>query len=141
VVRQRRQAAVETANVVSYLVILEVDNRSGKLLPGMTANVEIVTGRAEQALRVPTTALRFRPKAGDRPAGKAVRTGSHVFVVNEADPYKPVRKAVKLGLQGEEYVQVTAGLRQGEKVLVRTRSTSPTSSAPDDEENSADDGQ
>jgi HlyD family secretion protein len=140
VVRQRRQAAVESANVVSYLVILEVDNRSGKLLPGMTANVEIVTGRAEQALRVPTTALRFRPKAGDRPAGKATRTGSHVFVVNAADPYKPLRKAVKLGLQGEEYVQVTAGLRQGEKVLVRTRSTTPTSSGADDEENSADDG-
>ena len=51
-----------------------------------------------------------------------------------------MRKAVKLGLQGEEYVQVTAGLRQGEKVLVRTRSTSPTSGGADDEENGADDG-
>ena len=141
VVRQRRQAAVETANVVSYLVILEVDNRAGKLLPGMTANVEIVTGRVERALRVPTTALRFRPKVGDRPKGKALRTGSHVFVVNAADPYKPVRKAVKLGLQGEDFVEVTGGLKPGDKVLVRARSTGPGSGGADDEEDSADNGE
>ena len=141
VVRQRRQAAVENANVVSYLVILEVDNRMGKLLPGMTANVEIVTGRVKRALRVPTTALRFRPKAADRPKGKAPRTGSHVFVVNTVDPYKPVRKAVKLGLQGEEFVEVTGGLKPGEKVLVRTRSTAPASSDAEDQEDSAANGE
>jgi HlyD family secretion protein len=76
VVRQIRQAAVETNNVVSYLVILDVDNKDGKLLPGMTANVEIVTGRIASALRVPTTALRFRPKVGDRPKKVLVRTRS-----------------------------------------------------------------
>ncbi len=141
VVRQRRQAAVETANVVSYLVILEVDNRLGKLLPGMTANVEIVTGRVVRALRVPTTALRFRPKASDRPKGKAPRTGNHVFVVSAVDPYKPVRKAVKLGLQGEEFVEVTGGLKPGEKILVRTRSSAPTSSGADYEEDSAANGE
>ncbi len=62
-VRQIRKAPVETQNVVSYLVIIDVDNLDGKLLPGMTANVEIVTGSKTNVMRVPTSALRFRPKA------------------------------------------------------------------------------
>ena len=122
VVRQIRQAPVEDASVVSYLVILDVDNRSGKLLPGMTANVEIVTGWVADAVRVPTTALRFRPKIADRP--KDAATGQAVFIAS-ADPYKPVRRRVTLGLQGEDFVQVTRGLRPGERVLVRAKSTAP----------------
>ena len=124
VVRQIRQSAIETANVVSYLVILEVDNRGGKLLPGMTANVEIVVGRVADAVRVPTTALRFRPKIADRHKDGGSPSGQAVFVAG-ADPYKPVRRSVALGLQGEDYVQVTRGLRVGEQVLVRAKSTVP----------------
>jgi HlyD family secretion protein len=65
-VRQIRKAATETQNVVTYLVILEVDNSDGKLLPGMTANVDIITGRKPDVVRVPTAALRFRPRPADR---------------------------------------------------------------------------
>lgn len=137
VVRQIRQAAVENQNVVSYLVILEVDNRSGKLLPGMTANVEIVTGRVAKALRVPTTALRFRPRAADRPKGDAP-AGPAVFVAT-ADPFKPVRRAIKIGLTGEEFVQVTGGLKPGEKVLIRTRSTIKKAQSDDAEVQAEDD--
>ena len=124
VVRQIRQAAIETANVVSYLVILDVDNRGGKLLPGMTANVQIVTGRVADAVRIPITALRFRPKVADRPKGPPAPTGQSVFVPS-TDPFKPARRAVTLGLQGEDYVQVTRGLRPGERVLVRVKSSAP----------------
>jgi HlyD family secretion protein len=124
VVRQIRKSAVEAQNVVSYLVILKVDNREGKLLPGMTANVEIVTGRVARTLRVPAAALRFRPRPGDRPKGAAPTSGDHVFVAT-ADPFKPARRRVQLGLEGEEFVQVVGGLRRGERVLVRTRSTEP----------------
>ena len=122
VVRQIRQAAVEASNVVSYLVILDVDNRGGKLLPGMTANVEIVTGQVDNAVRIPTVALRFQPKAADRPGGKAAKAGQVVFVPGQ-DPFKPVRRAVRIGLQGEDFVQVLSGLRAGERVLVRAKST------------------
>ncbi len=132
-VRQIRQAASETANVVSYLVILDVDNRGGKLLPGMTANVEIVTGRVADALRVPTTALRFRPKVADRPKAAATRGGPNVYVPT-ADPYKPARRAVTLGLQGEDYVQVTKGIRAGEQVLVRAKSTAPSREVDDEDD-------
>jgi HlyD family secretion protein len=131
VVRQIRQAASETANVVSYLVILDVDNREGKLLPGMTANVEIVTGRVANAVRVPTTALRFRPKIADRPKNVgAVKAGPSVYVPG-TDAYRPRRRAVTLGLQGEDHVEVTRGLKVGERVLVRAKSTAPSREVDD----------
>jgi len=48
-------------NVVTYDAILRVDNPDGKLRPGMTANVRIVSERREDVLRIPNAALRFKP--------------------------------------------------------------------------------
>jgi len=123
VVRQIRKAATETQNVVSYLVILDVDNKDGKLLPGMTANVEIITGSVRNVVRAPTTALRFRPRSNDRPKDKALPTGTPVVFVASADPYKPARRIVNLGLQGEDFVEIKSGLKAGEKIVVRSKST------------------
>jgi HlyD family secretion protein len=50
-------------NVVTYDAILRVDNPDGKLRPGMTASVRIVTEKRENVLRVPNVALRFKPPA------------------------------------------------------------------------------
>ena len=122
-VRQIRKAATETQNVVSYLVILDVDNKDGKLLPGMTANVEIITGGRRNVARVPTTALRFRPRTSDMPKDKAPPPTQPIVFVAGADPFKPSRRAVTLGLQGEDFVEVTKGLAPGDKVIVRSRST------------------
>ncbi len=138
VVRQIRKAATETQNVVSYLVILDVDNKQGKLLPGMTANVEIITGSVRNVVRAPTTALRFRPRAGDRPTDKAPPAATPIVFVATADPFKPARRTLKLGLQGEDFVEVTSGLKPGEKVLLRSRSTKKKTSADDDAEEEAD---
>ncbi len=60
VVTQVRNAPVSIQNVVTYDVVISVENPELKLKPGMTANVTIVTARNEQALRVPNAALRFR---------------------------------------------------------------------------------
>lgn len=60
-VRQVRLAPVELNNVVTYTVIIDAANSDRSLLPGMTANLEIVTGSRSDALRVPNEALRFRP--------------------------------------------------------------------------------
>ncbi len=136
-VRQIRKAASENANVVSYLVILDVDNKGGKLLPGMTANVAIITGQKTNVARVPTAALRFRPRAEDRdedrnsaPAPEPASGRSTVYVAGE-DPYKPQPRTVTLGLRGEDYAEVTGGLRPGEAVVVRTRSTKAKTGAKD----------
>lgn len=143
-VRQVRKAPVETQNVVSYLVIIDVDNLDGKLLPGMTANVEIVTGAKTRVTRVPTSALRFRPKAADRaseqkkpeaPNRKTVPKLA-VYLVS-TDPYRPVRRNVQIGLQGDEYTEVTSGLKPGDKILVRTKSLKPK--APTDDSADEDD--
>jgi HlyD family secretion protein len=60
-VSQVRQQGVAESGVVSYTVVVEADNPGRQLLPGMTANAEIVLEQRENVLRVPNTALRFRP--------------------------------------------------------------------------------
>jgi HlyD family secretion protein len=60
---QIRNAAQTVQNVVTYDAVIEVDNSDLKLRPGMTANVTVVYARREDVLRVPNTALRFRPPA------------------------------------------------------------------------------
>lgn len=132
-VRQIRKAPTENQNVVSYLVILDVDNREGKLLPGMTANVEIVTGSRPHVLRVPTTALRFRPRVADRPEGTKPDPRPTVWVAS-ADPYRPTPRRLTLGLAGEDFAEVRSGLRAGEKVLVRSRSTAKKPETDSDED-------
>ena len=60
-VRQVRMQSSTQENVVSYTVVLDVENRDGRLLPGMTATVDFVLGTAENVLKVANAALRFRP--------------------------------------------------------------------------------
>lgn len=64
---QIRKAAQVVQNVVTYTVVVAVDNPHGRLLPGMTANVKLVVAERRSALKVPNAALRFRPPgaAGD----------------------------------------------------------------------------
>jgi HlyD family secretion protein len=61
-VSQIRLSPKTSSNVVTYPVIVEVDNQDLTLLPGMTADVRIQVARAENALRVPASATRFRPE-------------------------------------------------------------------------------
>ena len=69
VVEQVRLNPTTVSNVVSYNTIIAVDNRDLLLRPGMTATVSIVVRKAENALRVPASALRFRPEGYQRPTG------------------------------------------------------------------------
>jgi HlyD family secretion protein len=59
-IRQVRKAATNVANVVTYVAIVGFSNVGGKLLPGMTANVRVVTDQRESVLKVPNAALRMR---------------------------------------------------------------------------------
>ena len=60
-VGQIRYGPVTNQNVVCYDAVIEVNNADLKLLPGMTANVSIITAEREDALTIPNAALRFRP--------------------------------------------------------------------------------
>ena len=61
VVHQIRLSATNVANVITYPVVVRVDNPDGALLPGMTANAEIEVSRRTDVVRIPNAALRFRP--------------------------------------------------------------------------------
>ena len=69
VVTQVRKQPESEQNVVAYPVIAEADNRGGRLLPGMTANVNIVIAQERNVLKVPSAALRWSPpgQAADTP--------------------------------------------------------------------------
>jgi HlyD family secretion protein len=62
-VRQVRLQSKVQENVVNYTVVVEVPNRDGKLLPGMTASVDFEAKAANDVLTVPNAALRFTPPA------------------------------------------------------------------------------
>ena len=69
-VSQIRKAAVASQNVVTYTVVIGFANPNASLLPGMTANVRIITETRDNALKVPNAALRVRI-AGVEPAAAA----------------------------------------------------------------------
>jgi HlyD family secretion protein len=60
-VSQVRLEPTVAQNVVSYVTVIDVPNPEHKLKPGMTANVTVEVARADNVLRVPNAALRFRP--------------------------------------------------------------------------------
>jgi HlyD family secretion protein len=66
-VRQVRKAAQNVANVVTYVAVVGFTNTGGRLLPGMTANVRVITESRENVLKIPNSSLRVRI-AGVEPA-------------------------------------------------------------------------
>ncbi len=65
-VMQVRKAAQVVSNVVTYTVVISAANPDLGLLPGMTANVRIVTAHKDRVLKVPNAALRFRPESNGK---------------------------------------------------------------------------
>ncbi|MEF3083915.1 efflux RND transporter periplasmic adaptor subunit [Luteimonas sp. SMYT11W] len=80
-VEQVRLAATTTNNVVTYPVVVAVDNADGTLLPGLTVNAEIEVSNRENVLKIANAALRYRPAdaadiaAAARPEGGAAPRG------------------------------------------------------------------
>jgi len=62
-VKQVRFNPTTNQNVVTYVTVVEVDNADLKLRPGMTANASVVIGEKQNVLKIPNSALRFRPPA------------------------------------------------------------------------------
>lgn len=129
---QIRNAPVITQNVVTYIVVIGVDNKELKLKPGMTANVSIETARKDNVLKLPSAALRFRPKGGkvtkepgvvkEKPAGADARkmkkpAGQQVYILNAER--KPVAVPVKTGISNDGQVELVEGtLKENDDVIV-----------------------
>jgi len=95
-IRQVRKAATNVANVVTYVAIVGFSNEGGKLLPGMTANVRVVTDQRDKVLKVPNAALRMRIEGVDAPAGARGQGKGRVYTLG-ADG-KPQAVAVRIGV-------------------------------------------
>jgi HlyD family secretion protein len=122
-VRQVRLEPSVSDNVVTYTVVIDVDNPDERLLPGMTATVDIVTSRAEGVLCVPAAALRFQPSTE---AAVGPGAGSRVWTPSDKDPRAI---SVEVGLVGDDCTQVTGeGLVEG--MLVVTGAVSQSQAAP-----------
>jgi HlyD family secretion protein len=123
VVKQIRLNPTTQQNVVTYDVVVTVDNPGQILLPGMTAYVNIVTAERKNALLVPNAALRFKPKdaiaKGDAAKGKGEkREGDRgkVYVL-ENGQLKAVR--VSTGITDNRVSEILSGdLKPGEAVVV-----------------------
>jgi HlyD family secretion protein len=122
-VSQIRQAPINVQNVITYDVVIAVPNPDLKLFPGMTANVKILVDRRQNVLKIPNSALRFRPAGADSGAVRVAYAGDKktstdpiVYVLGEGGKPKPV--PVKLGLTDGTYTEVTAGdLKEGDLVI------------------------
>jgi HlyD family secretion protein len=134
-VRQVRQAPTTVQNVVTYDVVVAVDNRDGALKPGMTATTRIVKAERDNVLLLPEQALRFRPEGlqADRPGGGPRRSersasgagdGTHrgrAWVLRDG---KPTAVPLVVGLEDGTSAEVTKGeLAEGDQVIVAEATT------------------
>lgn len=83
-ITQVRFAPSTNQNVVTYTAVVEVNNDDLKLRPGMTANASIVTGERRDVLRIPNSALRFRPPEGAVVKGATNAPGAFTRGTNRA---------------------------------------------------------
>jgi HlyD family secretion protein len=113
-VKQIRLNPIVEQNVVTYNVVVSVDNPDLVLLPGMTAYISIEVDRREEALLVPNAALRFRPR--DRELARSRPAGSTVWVVREG---KLAALAIRTGISNGRLTEVNGGeLKPGDRVVV-----------------------
>ena len=132
-VTQVRNAPITLQNVVTYDVIIAVDNTSLELKPGMTATVTVVAARRDDVLRVPIRALSFvPPRSGTpSPAASAAERGTAVWRL--AANGTPERVAVQVGLRDDQYAEITSGtIAAAEEVILSLRrpAVTPVSGRP-----------
>lgn len=110
-VTQVRLSPTTVSNVVTYTVIVEVNNEDLKLKPGMTANVSIITNKSEDVLCVPNMALKFTP---DINGPKYKNQGIWIL-----DNNKPKRVDIKTGANDDSSTEIISdAISEGSKVIV-----------------------
>ncbi len=124
---QIRKAAQVVQNVVTYTVVVAVDNPDQRLLPGMTANVRLIVAEKADVLKVPNAALRFRPAgvepadtppaSGPRARGPAAWTGSG----RESLAELRARLVRDLGLSAEQQARLDALFEERRQALAALR--------------------
>ncbi len=118
-VTQVRNQAITTSNVVTYEVIIEIDNSAQKLKPGMTANVDIITAQKDDALLVPNKALRFYME--DKNGQKQRYSDKGIWVLENNQPR---RISIKTGIYDDDKTEVISeDLHEGMDIILEKLSS------------------
>ncbi len=121
-VSQVRISPTTVSNVVTYTVIVDVTNEDNKLIPGMTANVSIITNKSEDTLAVPIAAFRFTPK--EITGGKKYEKQG-VWIMDKRK--KPVRIEIQSGATDGDYTEIISNeIKEGDRVIIGTKGENST---------------
>ena len=139
VVKQVRLNATTVSNVVTYDVVVEVENPEEILIPGMTAYVNVMIAQQKGVPLVSNAALRYKPtslapKEGDEAKNKAKKEskseGTGVVYILENDKPKAIK--VDLGISDGRFTQIlpSSALRVGDKVIIGENKDKDGKSSP-----------
>ena len=134
-IRQVRLAPIAVQNVVTYNVVIGVDNKDLRLKPGMTANVSIVVAQRDNVLKLPNAALRFVPPKSELLASRSMEgtsakeAGTRVAATGAelssrpiwklSDNGDPVALKVQTGISDGSYTEIVSErLADGDEVIV-----------------------
>ena len=135
-IRQVRLAPIAIQNVVTYNVVIGVDNKDLRLKPGMTANVSIVVAQRDDVLKIPNAALRFMPQrfephasrqttaksAGEAASGPPVTAAGGPpprAIWKQTEDGDPVAVMVHTGISDGASTEILSGaVTEGDEVLV-----------------------
>ena len=116
-VKQVRQEATTTNNVVTYEVVISAPNADLKLKPGLTANVTIYTAERKGVLSVPSKALRFTPQKETVGKMKIVDVANAKNKVWTIEGNSIVAHKVNIGMTDGTNTQIVGGIAEGAKVV------------------------
>lgn len=116
-VKQVRQEATTTNNVVTYEVVISAPNADLKLKPGLTANVTIYTAERKGVLSVPSKALRFTPQKETVGKMKIVDAANAKNKVWTIEGNSIVAHKVNIGMTDGTNTQIVGGIAEGTKVV------------------------
>lgn len=135
-VSQIRQSPQNVQNVVTYDVVVSIDNFDGSLKPGMTAATRIITDQRSDVLRVPSQALRYSPVRSDtgarRSSATSTRSGTgpqpHVWILRDG---APARIPVTVGLDDDTYAEIVKGdLKADDQVIIAEQRNAAKTALP-----------
>ncbi len=116
-VKQVRQEATTTNNVVTYSVVITAPNADLKLKPGLTATVTIYTQENKGVLSVPSKALRFTPEKETVGGMKIKDIANAKNKVWTIEGNTVVAHRVNIGMTDGSHTQILSGIRRGAKVI------------------------
>ncbi len=116
---QVRNAPITVQNVVTYDVVIQVDNPELKLKPGMTANVSIIIATKKDVLKIPNAALRFKiDEKEKKTAEKNLAGGPGIWILEQGNPR---RITIYPGISDGNYTEIISDtLHEGQEVILES---------------------